>query len=71
MFDEIQPNFECGADACQKRFSWFFYWIPKVQKRKNLVDLVKSFQTTYLLAKIGVETAENRRLKVRQLFAKI
>ena len=28
-----------------------FYWIPKVQKRVNLVDLVKSFQTSiyYLL----------------------
>ena len=29
-------------DACQKRFSWFFNWIPKVQKRVNLVDLAKS-----------------------------
>ena len=38
--------FECGAvDACQKRFSWFFNWIPKLQKFVNLVDLVKSFQT--------------------------
>ena len=24
--------------------SWFFNWIPKVQKFVNLVDLVKSFQ---------------------------
>ena len=32
-------------DACQKRFSWFSDWIPKVQKSVNLVDLVKSFQT--------------------------
>ena len=31
-------------DACQKRFSWFFYRIPKVQKCVNLVDLVKSFR---------------------------
>ena len=33
-------------DAFQKRFSWFFYWIPKVQTCVNLVDLVKSFQTS-------------------------
>ena len=34
----------------------------------NLVDLVKSFQTStyYLLAKIGVDTAENGPLKVCQ-----
>ena len=32
-------------DACQKRVSWFSDWIQKVQKRVNLVDLVKSFQT--------------------------
>ena len=31
-------------DACQKRFSWFPDWIQKVQKRVNLVDLVKSFR---------------------------
>ena len=30
-------------DACPQRFSWFFKWIRKVQKRVNLVDLVKSF----------------------------
>ena len=36
-------------DACPQRFSWFFNWIPKVQrvqKRVNLIDLVKSFQTS-------------------------
>ena len=50
-FDEIWLNFfmlSGPEDACQKRFSWFFYWIPKVQKRVNLVDLVKSFQTESL-----------------------
>ena len=36
-----------------------------MQKCLNLVDLVKSFQTSiyYLLAKIGVDTAENGPLK--------
>ena len=34
-----------SGDACQKRFSWFSDWNPKVQTRVNLVDLVKSFQT--------------------------
>ena len=76
-------------DACQKRFSWFFNWIPKVQKCVNLVDLVKSFQTSlsmslflnllferdsysneYLLAKFGVDRAENGPLKVCQKLAK-
>ena len=38
-------------DACPKRFSWFFYWIPKVQKRVNLVDLVKSSLTRIYLQK--------------------
>ena len=39
-----------------------------MQKRVNLVDLVKSFQTSiyYLLAKFGVDTAENGPLKVCQ-----
>ena len=86
MFDEIQPNFlmRSGAkvrgrvlrpeDACQKRFSGFFNWIPKVQKCVNLVDLVKSFQTSiyyqYLLTNIGVDTAENGPLKVCQKVSK-
>ena len=53
-------------DAFQKRFSWFFYWIPEVQKRVNRVDLVKSFQMSiyYLLANIGFDTAENEPSKV-------
>ena len=43
-----------------------------VQKCANLVDLVKSFQTSiyYLLAKFGVDTAENGPLKARQKLAK-
>ena len=54
------------------RFSWFFNWIPKVQKRVNIVDIVKSFQTSiyYLLAKVGFDTAENEPLKVCQKLAK-
>ena len=48
MFDEIWPNFFMRSvrpeDACQKRFSWFSDWNPKVQDvRVNLVDLVESF----------------------------
>ena len=66
-------------DACQKkRFSWFSDWSPKVQKRVDLVDLVKSFQSfkrvfsiyVYLLANIGFDTAENGPLKVCQQLAK-
>ena len=38
---ELRPE-----DACQKRVSWFSDWSPKVQQRVNLVDLVKSFQTS-------------------------
>ena len=38
-------------DACQKRSSCFFYWIPKVQKCVKLVDLVKSFQASIRLQK--------------------
>ena len=39
-----------------------------MQKRVNLVDLVKSFlkKNKYLLEKIGVDTAENGPLKVCQ-----
>ena len=46
-------------DACQKRFSGFFNWIPKVQKRVNLVDLVQRFAKKYLIAKFSFDTAEN------------
>ena len=42
-------------------FMGSFFWIQKVRKCVNLVDLVKSFQTStyYLLATFGVDTAEN------------
>ena len=36
-------------DACQKRFSWFPDWSQKVQTCVNLLDLVKSFQTSISL----------------------
>ena len=68
--------FECGAeDACQKRFSRFFHRVQKVQKVQkcvNIVDLNKILQPNiyYLLAKIGVDTAENGLLKVCQTLAK-
>ena len=44
----------------------FFYWIQKLQKCVNFVDLVKSFPNSneYLLAKLGVDTAENDPLKI-------
>ena len=44
----------------------------EVQKCENLVDLVKSFQTSiyYLLAQFGVDTAENGPLKVCQQLPK-
>ena len=68
---------ECGAvlrpeDACQKHFSWFFNWTPKVLTCVHLVDLVKSFHTSiqYLLAKFGFDTAENEPLKVCKKLAK-
>ena len=47
-----------------------------MQKRVNLVDLVKSFQTSIylyyyeLLANFGVDTAKNGPLKVSQHLAK-
>ena len=56
------------AKVCQSRFSWFFYWIQKVQTCVNLVDLVKSFQTSTMysivLCKIGFDTTETGPLKV-------
>ena len=52
------------------KFSWNVEF-GAVQKCVNLVDLVKSFQTSiyYLLAKFGFDTAENERLKVCQKIA--
>ena len=55
MFDEICWIFELGA----------------VQECVNLVDLVKSFPTNsneHLLAKIGVDKAENEPLNVFVIF---
>ena len=43
-------NFECWA----------------VQKRVNLVDLVKSFPTSVHFAKFGFDTAESEPLKISQ-----
>ena len=50
-------------------FCWNFE-VWAVQKYADLVDLVKSFPTSiyYLLAKIGVDTAENEPLKVWRKF---
>ena len=41
----------CPDDASQKQFSWFSDWIPKVHKRVNLVDFVKSFHTSIYFQK--------------------
>ena len=63
----LRPDgFVSGAVRFVRRT--FADWSPKVQKRVNLVDLAKSFQTSvgicYLLAKFGFDTAENGPLKV-------
>ena len=52
---------------CLTKFSRHFDF-GAVQKYVNLVDLVKSFQTSisYLLSKIGFDTADNGPLKVCQ-----
>ena len=49
----------------------FRFFSPKRRISVHLVDLVKSFQTSiqYLLAKFGVDTAENEPLKVCQKLA--
>ena len=56
---------------CWTKFSRIFEY-EAVQKCANIVDLAKSFQTSsyYLLAKFGVDTAENGPLKVCQKLAK-
>ena len=33
----------CPEDACPERFSWFFYWIPKVQKGQLLFAILGHF----------------------------
>ena len=50
-------------DACQKRFSWFSDWIPKmriVNPRDDLVDLLKNasylVSTSVDTAKVGSDT---------------
>ena len=58
-------------DACQKGFSWFPDWIQKVQKciKTHKYKSCRSRQELsreYLLANIGVDTAENGPLKVCQ-----
>ena len=52
---------------CLTESAWNFA-IAAVQRNINLIDLVKSYQTSiyYLLAKLGVDTAENGPLKVCQ-----
>ena len=52
MFDDIQLTFElapglCFSPGCRLPEALFLFpdWIHKVNKRVNLVDLVKSFQS--------------------------
>ena len=65
----------CASSLARSAFHGFSIGFPrtKAQKCVNLVDLDKSFQTSferdsysneYLLAKIGVDTAENGPLKL-------
>ena len=56
-------------DACQERISWFSNWNPKVQKRVNFARSRQELSNEYLLAKFGVDAAENGRLKVYQKLA--
>ena len=48
------------------------FWRLSGAEALNIVDIVKSFQTSihYLLAKFGNDTAENEPVKVRQKLAK-
>ena len=56
---------------CSTKFSWNFE-AGAVQKRVNLLDLVKSFRSSvyYLLAQFDFDAAENETLKVCQQLAK-
>ena len=47
----------CPGDACPKRFSWFFYWIPEVQKRVHLIDLRFSSRAFKLAFTIYLQTS--------------
>ena len=55
MLDEIELDFQIRSgliasfpghrvlrpeDACPERFSWFFYWIPKVQKEADILQFL-------------------------------
>ena len=62
---KIHPNFEnktviAKMRRCLTKFSWIFEF-GTVQRGVNLVDLVKSFQTSiyYLLANVGFDTDNN------------
>ena len=48
-----------ATDACQKRFSWFLDWNPKVRKYANLLRFRKMLKNAPTLAIGGVDTAEN------------
>ena len=61
----------CPEDARPKRFSWFFYWIPTVQKCEHLVELGKCCKINYLFAKIGFDTAENEPSKSWQMLPNV
>ena len=65
-------NFENKIVKMRKsltRFGWILdCWA--VQKRVNLVDLVKSFQNSIYFQNSAFDTAENEPLKVRQKIAK-
>ena len=66
-------------DACKRRFSWSSDWNPKVQKYVILPKTHKckscrshqELSNEYLLAKFGVDTAENEPLKVCQEYLKL
>ena len=63
-----------GAEVCPKRFSWFFMVFQLDSKGAKVGQSCRSRQelsNEYLLAKFGVDTAENGPLKVCQKLAKI
>ena len=73
--NEFDRKFQNIADISAKnaKISKHFCWnfeVWAVQTCANLVDLVKSFQTRFLLANFGVDTAENEPLKVSQRLEK-
>ena len=64
----VRRNFTelLNSERCKSVFQCFFYWIPKVQKRVNLVDLRQELSSEHLLAKFGFDTAEDEPSKVCQ-----